>query len=280
MIKSVAYFPLQCAQNSTPVIAAMLNSLRNAGIAARENSMDADAVIIWSVLWSGRMASNKQVYEHYRAQDKPVIVADVGALYRGETWKIAINHVNRLGYYGHTENLDMDRPRKLGISLAINLSRNPEILIAAQHRHSLQLANQNHEAWVMEQVEAIRQVSDRPIVIRPHPRSPLQIDDLDKTITVERPQKIADTYDSYNMHFDYHAVVNYCSGTGIQAAISGTRPVVGVYSLASPVSVAIKELDQPYDTDRDQWLVEICHTEYTIKEIQQGLWLHRLSSHL
>jgi hypothetical protein len=276
----VAYFPNQCALNSVPVVQAMLDSLRNAGHTIEPNSMDADAVVIWSVLWSGRMASNKQVYEHYRAQDKPVIVADVGALYRGETWKIAINHVNRLGYYGHTENLDMDRPRKLGISLAVNLSRNPAILIAAQHRHSLQLSNQNHEAWVMEQVAAIRQVSDRPIVIRPHPRSPLQIASLTKDITVERPQKIADTYDSYNMHFDYHAVVNYCSGTGIQAAISGTRPVVGVYSLASPVSVAIKDLDQPYDTDRDQWLVEICHTEYTVKEIQQGLWLQRLSSHL
>ena len=70
MIKSVAYFPLQCAQNSTPVIAAMLNSLRVAGIKVMENSMDADAVIIWSVLWSGRMVSNKQVYEHYRAQGK------------------------------------------------------------------------------------------------------------------------------------------------------------------------------------------------------------------
>lgn len=276
----VAYFPNQCAQNSVPVLQAMLNSLRSSGHTVEQDSMGADAAIIWSVLWSGRMTENKKVYEHYRAQDKPVIVVDVGALYRGETWKIAINHINRLGYYGHTENLDMDRPRKLGISLAINFSRNPAILIAAQHRHSLQLANQNHEEWVMEQVRAIRQVSTRPIVIRPHPRSPLHLDDLDKTITVEKPQKIADTYDSYNMHFDYHAVVNYCSGTGIQAAISGTRPIVGTYSLALPVSVAIEDLDRPYEVDRDQWMVEICHTEYTVKEIEQGLWLHRLQSHL
>ena len=276
----MAYFPLQCAQNSTPVIAAMLNSLRNAGITVMENSTDADAVIVWSVLWSGRMAANKQVYEHYRTQGKSVIIVDVGALYRGETWKIAVNHINGLGYYGHTENLDMDRPRKLGISLAINLSRNPAILIAAQHRHSLQLANQNHEMWIMEQIEAIRQVSDRPIVIRPHPRSSLQIGTLTKNITIEKPQKIANTYDSFDMHFDYHAVVNYCSGPGIQAAISGTRPIVGTYSLAAPVSVAIADLDQQYNTDRDQWLVEICHTEYTVKEIEQGLWLQRLRSHL
>jgi hypothetical protein len=280
VIKSVAYFPLQCAQNSGPVLAAMLTALRHAGVRCLENSMDADAVIIWSALWAGRMAPNKQVYEHYRSQDKSVIVADVGALYRGETWKIAINHINGLGYYGHTENLDWDRPMKLGISLAINLSRNPAILMAAQHRHSLQLANQHHETWIMDQIEKIRQVSDRPIVIRPHPRSPLQIGTLTKNITIEKPQKIANTYDSFDMHFDYHAVVNYCSGPGIQAAISGTRPIVGTYSLAAPVSVAIADLDQPYNTDRDQWLVEICHTEYTVKEIEQGLWLQRLSSRL
>ena len=276
----VAYFPNQCALNSIPVMQAMLTSLRHAGHTVEENSLGADAAIIWSVLWSGRMASNKQVYENYRAQGKPVIIIDVGALYRGETWKIAINHINRLGYYGHTENLDMDRPKKLGISLAVNLSRNPAVLIAAQHRHSLQLANQNHEEWIMEQIEEIRQVSDRPIVVRPHPRSPLMMASLNKTVTVEQPQKVADTYDGFDMHFDYHAVVNYCSGTGIQAAVSGTRPIVGAYSLALPVSVAVADLDKPYNIDRDQWLVEICHTEYTVKEIEQGLWITRLQSYL
>ena len=261
-------------------MSALLTSAKNNGIQTVENGMDCDAVVIWSALWYGRMAPNKKIYEHYRAHNKPVIIVDVGALYRGETWKIAVNHINRLGYYGHSENLDMDRPRKLGISLAINLSKNPAILIAAQHRFSLQLANQNHEDWIMDQIETIRKVSDRPIVIRPHPRSPLQIATLTDSITIEKPQKINGTYDSFDMHFDYHAVVNYCSGPGTQAAISGTRPIVGTYSLAAPVSVTIDDLDKPYDTDRDQWLVEICHTEYTVKEIEKGLWLNRLASAL
>ena len=276
----VAYFPNQCALNSGPVLEAMLSSLQQAGHTCvahdLNDSADCDAAIIWSALWHGRMAKNKAVYESYRTQNKPVIIADVGALYRGQTWKIALNHINRLGYYGHTENLDMDRPRKLGISLALNLSRNPAILIAAQHRHSLQLDNQNHEEWVMDQCDAIRQVSDRPIVIRPHPRSPLMIATLNNTITIEKPAKIEGTYDSFNIHFDYHAVVNYCSGPGIQAAISGTRPIVGKYSLAGPVSITYENLDKPYDIDRDQWLVEICHTEYTVKEIKDGLWIRRL----
>jgi hypothetical protein len=274
----VAYFPNSCAQNSVPVMQAMLDSLRSAGHTVEPNSMSADTAIIWSVLWAGRMAENKRVYDQYRAHDKPVIIADVGALYRGETWKIAVNHINNLGHYGHTENLDWDRPRKLGISLAINFSRNPEILIAAQHQHSLQLADQDHKTWITQQIDAIKQISDRPIVIRPHPRSPLHMDSLPKDVIIENPKRITNTYDSFDIHFDYHAVVNYCSGPGIQAAISGTRPVVGAYSLASPVAVAINNIDQPYDTDRDQWLVEICHTEYTLKEIDQGLWLKRLSA--
>ena len=272
----VAYFPNSCALNSVPVLQAMLDSLRSAGHVIEQNSMNSDAAVIWSALWHGRMSPNQTVYEQYRAQGKPVIIADVGALERGVTWKIALNHINRLGYYGHTENLDMDRPKKLGVSLAVNLSRNPAVLIAAQHQHSLQLANQDHEAWIVEQVDAIRRVSDRPIVVRPHPRSPLQLTELDGTIVIEQPQKLVDTYDSFNMHFDYHAIVNYSSGPGIQAAITGTRPVVGEHSLAFPVATTIADLDQPYTIDRDQWLVEICHTEYTLTEIKQGLWISRL----
>jgi hypothetical protein len=272
----VAYFPNQCAQNSVPVVQAMLDSLRRAGHTPVENGQDCDAALIWSALWYGRMAQNKQVYERYRASNKPVIIADVGALARGKTWKIALNHINRLGHYGHTTNLDTDRPRRLGISLATNSSKNPAVLIAAQHRFSLQLSNQNHESWIMDQVDEIRKVSDRPIVIRPHPRSPLQMATLNNTITIEKPEKIANTYDNFNMHFDYHAVVNYCSGPGIQAAIAGTRPIVGTYSLALPVSIAVTDLDKPYDIDRNQWLIEICHTEYTVDEIEKGIWLTRL----
>lgn len=272
----MAYFPSQCALNSAPVLQALLTGLRAQGIQCQENGLDADAAIIWSVLWHGRMAPNQQIYEKYRAQHKPVVVVDVGLLCRGTTWKIALNHVNQLGYYGHTENLDQDRPAQLGVKLSSNSSTNPAILIAAQHKRSLQLVDQNPEQWIVQQVEAIRKVSDRPVVVRPHPRSPLDLSLLGNTITVEQPQKIANTYDSFDINFDYHAVVNYCSSPGIQAAIAGTRPVVAACSLAFPVSVAVEDIEQPYMLDREQWLIEICHTEYTVEEIKQGSWIHRL----
>lgn len=276
----VAYFPNSCAQNSASVLEAMRTSLRRAGHSLVENSLDADAAMIWSVLWSGRMVANQAVWSHYKQHGRPVIVADVGALYRGETWKIALNSITATGYYGHTENLDWDRPRKLGISLAINLSRNPRIVVAAQHARSLQVVGLvSVEGWVVHQVEQLRQVTDRPIVVRPHPRSPLDwagLVHLPRDVIIEQPVKIANTYDSYNLAFDCHALVNHNSGPGIQAALAGTRPIVDESSLAYPVSISMADIEQPYTVDRDQWLVEICHTEYTVEEIAQGHWIARL----
>lgn len=281
---NLAYFPNQIARNGTPVLTAFLDSCRTAGIKLAENSLDADVAVIWSVLWAGRLSANQAVWSHYRAAGKPVIVIDIGALYRGETWKIAVNSITANGYYGHTENLDWNRPKKLGISQAINVSRNPRIVVAAQHARSLQVVGLvSIEGWVVQQVEQLRRVTDRPIVVRPHPRSPLNaggLIHLPRDIVIEQPQKIANTYDSYNLAFDCHAMINYNSGPGIQAALAGTRPIVDQSSLAWPVSIQMADIDKPYAVNRDQWLVEICHTEYTLDEIKQGSWLPRIRSAL
>jgi hypothetical protein len=61
------------------------------------------------------MAANEAVYRHYRSQNKPVIIIDIGAINRGTTWKVAVNNINARGYYGHLDNLDWDRPAKLGL---------------------------------------------------------------------------------------------------------------------------------------------------------------------
>jgi hypothetical protein len=280
VINNIAYYPLQAAQNSGPVLNALLDCCQSRGIQTQENSMTSDAAVIWSALWHGRMAQNELVYRHYRSQGKPVIIIEVGALYRGTTWKIAVNNITADGYYGHQENLDWDRPRMLGISLARQYSTHPHVIIAAQHRNSLQLEGVDMEAWISTQITNIKSITDRPIHVRPHPRCKLKLELLPQDVEYETPHKITNTYDSFDMHYNCHAVVSYNSGPGIQAAISGTRPIVDKTSLAYPVSVSISNIEYPYDTDRDQWLVEICHTEYTLEEISQGLWLKRIASAL
>lgn len=277
MIKNIAYYPLQAALNSGPILNAFLDSCQSKGIQPQENSMTSDAAVIWSVLWNGRMAQNESVYWHYRQQNKPVIIIEIGALYRGTTWKISVNHVTSDGFYGHTTNLDWDRPRKLGISLAYPVSTEPHILIASQHRSSLQLAGINIEEWINDTVNELKNYTDRPVYIRPHPRCKLNTDKLPLGAIYEIPKKLSNTYDSFDMHYNCHAVINYNSGPGIQTAISGVRPMVNKSSLAWPVSISISDIEKPYTIDRERWLTEICHTEYTLDEIKQGTWLKRIS---
>lgn len=258
-------------------MSAVLDCLQASGIETQENSMTSEAAVIWSVLWNGRMAANRAVYEHYRAQHKPVIILDVGSLIRGRTWKLAVNHISSSGYYGNDVNLDPSRPFKLGISLGTLLSDNGKILIAAQHRRSLQLAGiSSMEAWLVEQIKRLRNYTDRNIVIRPHPRCTLNQRALPHNVIFETPKKISNTYDNFDINYNYHAVVNYNSGPGIQAALTGTRVIVDQSSLAYPVSIPAANIELPNDIDRTDWLIKICHTEYTVDELRRGQWLSRI----
>jgi hypothetical protein len=209
-----------------------------------------------------------------------VIVIDIGALYRGQTWKLAVNHITRDGYYGYELNLDWDRPRKLKISLATQLSPKPNIIVALQHDRSLQVSDIDMTDWLTTTIATLKNSTDRPIIVRPHPRCRLALNSLPRDVTVEIPNKLPNTYDSYDMHYDCHALVNYNSGPGIQAAIAGVRTIVDNTSLAYPVSVGYADIEQAYSIDRQVWLTQICHTEYTTDELRRGMWIDRISTAL
>ena len=278
MIQSLAIFPNQCALNSKPVIEAIITSAQHRGIQIKENSLDCDAALIWSVLWAGRMKGNQQVYQHYRSHGRSVIAIDVGSLCRGVTWKIGINHINQQGQFGNHTALDADRPQKLGVELKSPQAGGGKILVAGQHANSLQVADlPSQENWITSIVNELRQYTDRSIIARHHPRSRLDVSALPKHIEMQVPNKLQNTYDDFDFDLaNIHAVVNFSSSPGITAAIQGVRPIVSEHSLAYPVSIALADIDKPYQVDRQQWLIELCHTEYLTTEISSGLWLDRL----
>lgn len=243
-------------------MAAAIQSLTDKGFAVSADNYDADIAIIWSVLWAGRMSRNQQVYQHFRSRNRPVICIEVGALQRGVTWKIALDNVNARGYYGHTQNLDWDRPDKLRIKLKTNTHTWNRVLVAGQHNQSLQLEGVDQVSWILEQIQQIP--SDKQIVVRPHPRCALDKNRFPKSVVWETPKKLANTYDNFDMHWDFDSVINYNSGPGIQSVIAGVPAIVDSSSLAYNV------------VDREQWLVEICHTEYTVEEIKGGEWVKRI----
>ena len=271
------------ALNSKPVFDAFREGCRALGFSTVDNSNDSDVDVIWSVLFSGRMAQNQLVWKNAQNKKKPVIVLEVGGIQRGTTWKVGLNGINRDAYFGdmgHTSS----RANLLGLILKPWRTDGEYILIAGQHDKSLQWQHMPRMSqWVMNTIDSIRAHTDRPILFRPHPRCPLQhIEKEFKNVYRQNPIKLNGTYDDFDMSFNnIHATVSYSSNPGIHSVLNGVPAFVGPASLAYDVGNDIDflhDIESPLMPDRTQWLNDYAHTEYTIEEISQGIPLKRLTS--
>jgi hypothetical protein len=262
------------ALNSKPIFNVFEQGVKSLGHEISNSAQDIP--VIWSVLWYGRMSANKEIYKKYQ----PIVIIEVGNLKRNQTWRISLNHVNSLGIFGNDVDLDETRPEKLGVKLhPIKENRRPEILIATQHQHSQQWAGQpSMVQWVEDTVRKIRQYSDRKIVVRPHPRSPISVNI--PGVTVEVPKLIQGSYDDFDIDYNYHCVVNHNSGPAVQAAIHGTPIICDTTSLAGEISGKFEDIENIQLPDRTDWFLKLCHTEWTVDEIAKGIPLARLEKHL
>jgi len=270
----VSLFDQYGALNSVPVFAAIKEGLERIGIQTSHHNMDADVAVIWSFLWAGRMLPNKQVYEHYRNTGRQVLIAEVGMLKRGITWKLCLNSTLSGGTYG--QGIDTDRVAKLGLKLKPWTHSGTNILIALQRSDSGQWSHEpKMETWLQDTVDHLRNFTNRPIVVRPHPRQSVV---MPAGVTVQQPCKLAtDRFDFDSALADTWAVVNHSSGPGSQAIIAGVPAFVGLSSLAASVgNLTMGRIEKPDRPDRKEWLNQIAHTEWTVDEIATGLPLARL----
>jgi len=279
------------ALNSKPVFEAFAKSLVDAGHKVIYNEpyrigdhySNYDVAVIWSVLWNGRMAKNKTVWEQNRLLDKPVIVLEVGGIKRGTTWKVGLNGINRTGYFSSGNN-DSTRATSLGLVCKPWRSNGDSILICGQHDKSLQWQDMPRMSnWFLNTYDEIRKHTDRPIIFRAHPRCRLEhIERGLKYVTRQEPQHIANTYDDFDMGFsNIHCTISHSSNPGIHSIIAGVPSFVSPSSLAYDVGNDIDflhNIEQPLMPDRQQWLNDYAHTEYTVEEISQGLPLKHLTS--
>ena len=281
------------ALNSKPVFEAFAKSLVDAGHSVVYNEPyqvfghydNYDVAVIWSVLWHGRMAKNRTVWEQNRMLNKPVIVLEVGGINRGTTWKVGLNGINRDAYFGDKDN-DRTRADNLGLVCKPWRSNGDFILVCGQHDKSLQWQNMPRMSnWFLNTYDEIRKYTERPIVFRPHPRCRLEhIERGLKNVHRQEPHHVNGTYDDFDMGFDnVWATVSYSSNPGTHSCINGVPAFVSTHSLAYDVGNDIDflyDIEDPLMPDRQQWLNDYAHTEYTIEEISQGTPLKYLTSML
>ena len=273
------------ALNSQPVFDAFRKGCHSLGYATVDNSNDSDIDVIWSVLFNGRMASNKTVWEKNRLSGKPTIVLEVGGIKRGTTWKVGLNGINRDAYFGPANN-NSDRANSLGLSLKPWNTKGQYILVCGQHDKSWQWRNMPKMSnWVMSVLETLQQHSKRTIVFRPHPRCPLDhIEKEYRNVIRQTPQHIRGSYDDFDMGFNnVWATISWSSNPGIHSILNGVPAFVGPSSLAYDVADDIsflEKIENPHMPDRRQWLNDYAWTEFTLEEISQGIPLKRLTSKL
>ena len=267
------------ALNSKPVFDAFEHSLVSSGHSVTHNDSNADVNVIWSVLFNGRMTGNQAVWK----QKKPTIVLEVGGINRGTTWKVGLNGINRDAYFGEQDN-DRSRADHLGLVCKPWRSNGDFILICGQHDKSLQWQGMPRMSnWFLETYDEIRKHTERPILFRPHPRCRLEhIERGLKNVHRQQPTQILGTYDDYDMGFNnVWATVSYSSNPGIHSVLAGVPAFVGTSSLAYDVANDIDfmhDIENPMMPERQQWLNDYAHTEYTIEEISQGIPIKRLTS--
>ena len=267
------------ALNSGPVFEAFRNGCKKHRIRVSEHNMSADVAVIWSQLWTGRMAPNRAVWEAFSASGRPVIVLEVGQLNRGVTWKMGINGVNARGWFG--EGIEPGRAKKLAVRLQ-PWHQGAHILIAMQRSDSEQWAGlPPAQQWLDQTITRIREHTDRAIVVRPHPRQKLQ---PKMGVKFQTPLALRGTYDEFDFRSNLTkawAVVNENSGPGSQAILDGVPAFVGAYSMAAPVAnLDYALIEKPRMPDRTAWLDNLCHTEWTLGEIAAGTPIARLLGRL
>ena len=246
------------AKNSAPVFQAIAKGLLECGHSIVNHDNSADVAVIWSMLWSGRMKGNREVYTAFRSHNKPVIVAEVGMINRNQTWKLGLNGTGFANYPTHI--VDHNRAAKLGIQCREWRSSGSNIVIACQRTDSEQWSGQPAlQTWLETTIAMLRQHTDRPIVVRERNRSR-----TDRKINrVE------------NALGDVHALVTFNSVAATEAVLAGVPAfVLAPSNAAAPVaSRDLSEIDTPYWPDDDKryaWACHLAYGQWHVREIQNG----------
>ncbi len=273
--------------NSKPVFQAFLNSVKNVGDTVLENTDDGncDVAVIWSVLWQGKMAKYRNIWQTYRDKNKPVVVLEVGGIKRNETWKIGINGINREADFAN-QNVDGERWKKFNIELQPWKQTGDKIIICGQHSNSHQWRNNPPmTTWFDQQITQIRKHTDKPIVIRPHPRNGVSLNAKKyQNVKIVTPQRDRRTYDDTDLAERLKsawAVVSHSSNPAMTAVFSGIPVYVSEASLSYDVgNVSYENINHPNMPDRKQWANKLAYTEWWPDEIAQGLPWARIKKRL
>lgn len=167
------------------------------------------------------------------------------------------------------------------------------IMLCTQPKDNWSMAQKDPYEWVDQIVGALKDITDRPLLLRPHPN---HADKCAEDIAKRHPQiKIADMNRGGGMFKDYrwtfleeleasdvHCVVTHNSTAAVDAATYGV-PVFMTSDLCLAWDIGFSDLSQienPNYADRTQWLNNLGYANWTLEEVRNGTVWRRFKSHI
>jgi hypothetical protein len=283
----IGVFTTYGPQNSKDIFDRFISSLRAAGedVRLNEQANNCEVAVIWSVLWKGRMEGYRRIWNEYRNSGRPVIVIEVGGLKRNHSFKLGINGINRDADFANQE-FDDKRWPLFGHTFKPWNPTGDIIVICGQHDASEQWKDlPRMEVWIKEQIKEIRKFTTRPILVRPHPRNQIGLNENEfKNVKVRLPKRDYKTYDDTDFKATLErtwAVVNHSSNPAMEAVINGVPVFVSESSLCHDVgNTKLADINTPAMPNRLGWAQKLAYTEWFPNEIEKGLPWDRLKHRL
>lgn len=273
----IALYPEYSSLNGKPIFKALIDHLRskNEQVYINEDK-NCDVAVIWSVLWSGRMERNKEVWEQFRGSGRPVVVLEVGGIKRNQSFKMAINGINREADFAN-QTFDDKRWPLFNINLEPWKQTGNVIVICGQHHNSHQWRDSpSMKVYFKQTIEQIRRYTDKPIIIRPHPRNIVHNFPADKYkhVRVNLPKRDFNTYDDTDFKKilkSTWAVINHSSNPAMEAVFNGVPVFVSEKSLCYDVGNAdLSDIMHPAMPARQNWANRLAYTEWFEEEFREG----------
>lgn len=264
------------------------------------NFDDADCIVQFNLYNPYRDIKATPYLKLVSEMNKPVLVVEEGAFrqlsqYKRIGWN---NYKNGLGNFNN-DNVDSSRWHKFvkenNFSIKEWNSPGHAILIMGQLEYDSALIEMydsgysSFDDYIVEQIKLIRQYTDRPIIVRPHP--------LGSKTFYKLEESLNNTYKNISVSKNYsstttlnggpgleedlknaYCVVTYNSNSAVEAVEKGI-PVFTLSSTSSAYDIGHKDLSKieslDYNIDISSWCNKIAYTVWNEDEIKNGsMWSH------
>jgi hypothetical protein len=184
-------------------------------------------------------------------------------------------------------NINPIRWQKLSKNLNLTLknyrSSGDHILICLQRNGGWSMGKVDIQEWAVNTINTIRQFTDRPIIIRPHPgdktsKGVIQPGNPNCRIKFSKAVRLSTNVNLVDDLRNCWAAVNYNSSPVVGAAIEGVPIFVMDPNKSQCAEIAntdLSQIENPQMPDRQSWVERLAMFHWNFEELKSGeCWQH------